>query len=62
MRLFLTALSAAIAGYLFNSWLADIQVMGLDVLLAIPMFSILFTCFAVAGVAILLISLMSLIV
>jgi UDP-N-acetylmuramyl pentapeptide phosphotransferase/UDP-N-acetylglucosamine-1-phosphate transferase len=51
MRLFLTALSAAIAGYLFNSWLADIQVMGLDVLLAIPMFSILFTCFAVAGVA-----------
>lgn len=50
-RLFLTALSAGAAGLLLNSWLTDIQVFGIDYLLAIPAISILFTCFAVAGVA-----------
>lgn len=50
-RLFLTALSAGIAGWMFNAWLTDIQVIGIDVLLAIPIISIAFTCFAVAGVA-----------
>jgi UDP-N-acetylmuramyl pentapeptide phosphotransferase/UDP-N-acetylglucosamine-1-phosphate transferase len=50
-RLFLTALSAGVAGFLLNAWLTDIQVLGIDYLLAIPIFSILFTCFAVAGVS-----------
>ena len=50
-RLFLTALSAGVAGFLLNAWLTDIQVIGIDFLLAIPFVSILFTCFAVAGVA-----------
>ena len=50
-RLFLTALSAGVAGFLLNAWLTDIQVFGIDYLLAIPVISILFTCFAVAGVA-----------
>lgn len=50
-RLLMTALSAATAGFIFNAWLTDIQVIGLDVLLAIPAFSIIFTCFAVAGIA-----------
>lgn len=50
-RLSLTALSAGIAGYVLNAWLTDIQVPGLDWMLAIPAISIIFTCFAVAGVA-----------
>lgn len=50
-RLFLTALSAGIAGFLFDAWLTNIQVIGLDLLLTIPTISIVFTCFAVAGVA-----------
>lgn len=50
-RLFLTALSAGVAGFLLNTWLTDIQVFGIDFLLAIPIISIMFTCFAVAGVA-----------
>lgn len=50
-RLFLTALSAGVAGFLLNAWLIDIQVIGIDFLLSIPVISIVFTCFAVAGVA-----------
>lgn len=50
-RLFLTALSAGVAGFLLNAWLTDIQLIGLDFLLTIPIFSVVFTCFAVAGVA-----------
>lgn len=50
-RLFFTALSAGVAGFLLNAWLTDIQVIGIDSLLAIPVVSIVFTCFAVAGVA-----------
>lgn len=50
-RLFLTALSAGIAGWILNAWLTDIQVLGLDFLLTIPLISIIFTCFAVAGIA-----------
>lgn len=50
-RLFLTALSAGVAGFLLNAWLTDIQVIGIDSLLSIPVISIVFTCFAVAGVA-----------
>jgi UDP-N-acetylmuramyl pentapeptide phosphotransferase/UDP-N-acetylglucosamine-1-phosphate transferase len=48
---FLSAIaSALLAGYLFDAWLVDVQFIGLDTLLAIPAVSILFTCFAVAGV------------
>lgn len=50
-RLFLTALSAGVAGWMLNAWLTDIQVVGLDFLLTIPVISIVFTCFAVAGIA-----------
>jgi UDP-N-acetylmuramyl pentapeptide phosphotransferase/UDP-N-acetylglucosamine-1-phosphate transferase len=50
-RLFLTALSAGVAGYMLNAWLIDIQVPGLDWMLTIPVISITFTCFAVTGVA-----------
>jgi UDP-N-acetylmuramyl pentapeptide phosphotransferase/UDP-N-acetylglucosamine-1-phosphate transferase len=42
--------SALLSGYLFDAWLVDVQFIGLDTLLVIPAFSILFTCFAVAGV------------
>ena len=50
-RLFLTALSAGVAGWMFNAWLTDIQIVGLDFLLTISVVSIIFTCFAVAGIA-----------
>jgi len=51
MRLFLTALSAGLAGFLLDAWLTDIQIVGFDYLLTISFVSITFTCFAVAGVA-----------
>jgi len=48
---FLSAIiSALLAGYLFDAWLVNVQFIGMDNLLAIPAISILFTCFAVAGV------------
>ena len=48
---FLSAIiSALLAGFIFDAWLVDVQFFGLNALLAIPAFSILFTCFAVAGV------------
>jgi UDP-N-acetylmuramyl pentapeptide phosphotransferase/UDP-N-acetylglucosamine-1-phosphate transferase len=48
---FLAAIvSALLAGFVFDAWLVDVQFIGLDTLLAIPVISILFTCFAVAGV------------
>lgn len=50
-RLFLTVLSAGVAGFLLNAWLTDIQVTGINMLLAIPIISIAFTCFAIAGVS-----------
>ncbi|MBU3576947.1 glycosyltransferase [Polynucleobacter sp. UK-Kesae-W10] len=50
-RLFLTSLSAGLAGFWLNAWLTDIQIVGLDFFLAIPIISVVFTCFAVAGVA-----------
>jgi len=49
-RLLSAFISSLGAGYLFNCWLVDIQFMGLEHLLAIPIISILFTCFALAGV------------
>ena len=50
-RLLATFASAALAGYLLDAWLVDVQFIGLDYLLAIPAISILFTCLAVAGVS-----------
>lgn len=48
---FLSAIvSALIAGFAFDAWLVDVQFIGLDTLLAVPAISIVFTCFAVAGV------------
>lgn len=47
----MTVLSAGVAGFLLNAWLVDIQVIDFDSLLAISTISIIFTCFAVAGVA-----------
>lgn len=49
-RLFLTFSSAILAGFAFNAWLTSIQIPGIDVLLSVPIISILFTCFAVTGV------------
>lgn len=49
-RFFGAVVSAALAGYLFDAWLVDVQIYGIDLLLSIPAISILFTCFAVAGV------------
>ena len=43
-------ISAGLAGFLLNTWLVNVQFFGLDYLLAIPFFSIVFTCVAVAGV------------
>jgi UDP-N-acetylmuramyl pentapeptide phosphotransferase/UDP-N-acetylglucosamine-1-phosphate transferase len=51
VRLLATFLSAAIAGYLLDAWLVNVQFIGLDYLLAIPTISILFTCLAVAGMS-----------
>ena len=50
-RLIATMISAWICGYVLNAWLNDVQLFGLDALLAIPFVSIIFTCFCVAGVA-----------
>jgi UDP-N-acetylmuramyl pentapeptide phosphotransferase/UDP-N-acetylglucosamine-1-phosphate transferase len=50
-RLFLIFSSAILAGFTFNAWLTSIQILGIDMLLSVPIISILFTCFAVTGVA-----------
>jgi len=50
-RLFATACSALIAGYLLDSWITRIDIPGVDYLLSIPFISIVFTCIAVAGLA-----------
>lgn len=42
--------SALLAGFLFDTWLVNVQFFGIDLLLKIPAFSIIFTCFAVGGV------------
>jgi UDP-N-acetylmuramyl pentapeptide phosphotransferase/UDP-N-acetylglucosamine-1-phosphate transferase len=49
-RMVAACISAMLGAYWFNSWLIDVQFMGLDHLLAFPFFSVLFTCFALAGV------------
>lgn len=49
-RLIGAFISAGLAGFLLNTWLVNVQFFGLDYLLAIPFFSVVFTCVAVAGV------------
>jgi len=52
VRLLATAASAAMAGYLLGAWLSSLQILGVDDLMAsFPLFAIVVTCFAVAGVA-----------
>lgn len=52
VRLLATAASAALAGYLLGAWLSSLQIFGIDDLMAyFPVFAIVVTCFAVAGVA-----------
>jgi UDP-N-acetylmuramyl pentapeptide phosphotransferase/UDP-N-acetylglucosamine-1-phosphate transferase len=51
MRLAATFVSAALAGYFLNAWVSNVQIIGLDYLLSIGWISVLFTCFAVAGLS-----------
>ncbi len=50
IRLLFMAISAGIAGFLFNAWLLNINIYAFDLLLSLPFFSVLFTCFAVIGI------------
>ena len=50
-RLLAAMVSAAIAGWLMQSWLTNVQIFGIDWILSIPIISMIFTCFCVAGVA-----------
>jgi UDP-N-acetylmuramyl pentapeptide phosphotransferase/UDP-N-acetylglucosamine-1-phosphate transferase len=50
-RLFATAISGLLGGFLLGAWITHVDIVGLDYLIAIPVISILLTCFAVAGVA-----------
>jgi len=50
-RLLATMVSAAIAGWLLQAWLTNVQIFGIDWILSIPIISMIFTCFCVAGVA-----------
>lgn len=50
-RLAATFFSAALAGYFLSAWIVNVQIIGLDYLLNIYWVSVLFTCFAVAGLS-----------
>jgi len=50
IRFLFMAISAGIAGFLFKAWLLNVNISGFDLLLSLPFFSVLFTCFAVIGV------------
>lgn len=52
VRLLATAASASLAGHLLGAWLPSLQMLGVDdLMIAVPWFAIMVTCFAVAGVA-----------
>lgn len=52
IRLLATFASAGLAGYLLNSWLSSVQILGIDnLMLTYPFIAITITCFAVGGVA-----------
>jgi len=50
-RLLAAMISAALAGQLLDAWLTNVQIFGVDWVLSIPLISMLFTCFCIAGVA-----------
>ena len=50
-RLVATMVSAAIAGWYLDAWLTNVQIFGIDWILSIPIISMIFTCFCIAGVA-----------
>ena len=50
-RLLAAMASAGLAGLLLNAWLTNVQIFGLDWVLAFPLISIPFTLFCIAGVA-----------
>jgi UDP-N-acetylmuramyl pentapeptide phosphotransferase/UDP-N-acetylglucosamine-1-phosphate transferase len=50
-RLAFTALSALAVSHFLNSFITSISIVGIDWLLLIPVISILFTCFAITGLA-----------
>jgi UDP-N-acetylmuramyl pentapeptide phosphotransferase/UDP-N-acetylglucosamine-1-phosphate transferase len=50
-RLAATMVSAAIAGWFLDAWLTNVQIFGIDWILSIPIISMIFTCFCIAGVA-----------
>ena len=50
-RLIATMISAGLAGYFLGGWLTDVQIFGMAWVLSVPLISMLFTCFCVAGVA-----------
>lgn len=49
LRLLAAALSACVAGSLMQAWVVRMDMAWLDVWIAVPVVSIVFTCFAVAG-------------
>ena len=49
-RMVATLCSAGLAGWVFSGWLTGLEMAPLDWLLAWPLVSMLFTCFAVSGV------------
>ena len=52
IRLLATTCSAGLAGWLLGAWLPNLQIFGVDALMAAyPLLAIVITCFAVAGVA-----------
>lgn len=51
-RLILTMASAGLAGYLLNSWLSTLQIIGVDnLMISYPLIAIIITCIAVGGVS-----------
>ena len=50
-RLIGTAISAGLAGYFFNTWITRLDVPFIDSIFSVPTISVLFTCFAVAGLS-----------
>ena len=53
-RLVATMVSAAIAGWYLDAWLTNVQIFGIDWILSIPIISMIFTCFCIAGVRLIL--------
>lgn len=50
-RLVITTFSALLAGHLLNAWIVRIDIPILDPFFAFPIFSIIFTCIAITGLA-----------